>query len=422
MIGLNTLFFSLVNIGFDSVALSERTFNFNAGDGGNSLIGHGGSGGSLGGGVVTQVNSGIIGFSTVTSDLQVVLPSTGTFFSGQVNFHAGSGGNGFTTGGKGGSLQGLTVRYSNATLFSTSVALYAGDGGLGVAAAGGNGGSIIGVSIASGVLFQAGNGGRGVTGGSGGSIIGNGQELLFDVRDLYLELHAGLGANGVKRGGNGGNVTNFKAAFDLNQNGAAGGLMIYTAGDGGSAVSGPGGNGGSITSVSPLETQPDNINNFAGDILLQAGNGGKGVTGGSGGNVSNFTDKPTTDEKPSVLSLIAGNGGAGTSGKGGAGGSVTAISTQSKGEPHPFAGIAPPATLYTFNRILGGNGGNSGNGGNAANGERGNGNARDRGNNNGRRRGQPQRQGAGQGQPQGQGQPRQGQSRNQQRPRQKAPE
>lgn len=135
--------------------------------------------------------------------------------------------------------------------------------------------------------------------------------------------------------------------------------MIYTAGDGGSAVSGPGGNGGSITSVSPLETQPDNINNFAGDILLQAGNGGKGVTGGSGGNVSNFTDKPTTDEKPSVLSLIAGNGGAGTSGKGGAGGSVTAISTQSKGEPHPNVLFAPPATLYTFNRILGGNGGNS---------------------------------------------------------------
>ncbi len=349
---------SLSLSGFDSVALSERTFNFDAGDGGNSLIGHGGSGGSLGGGVLTQVGTGILGFSTVTSDLQVVLPSTGTFFSGQVNFHGGSGGNGFTTGGKGGSLQGLTVRYSNPTLFSTSVALYAGDGGLGVAAAGGNGGSIIGVSIASGLLFQAGNGGRGLTGGSGGSIIGNGQALLFDVRDLYPELHAGLGANGVKRGGNGGSITNFKAAFDLDQNAAAGGQLIYTAGDGGSAVSGPGGNGGFITSVSPLEPQP-NKNNFAGDILLQAGNGGKGVTGGSGGNVSNFTDKPTTDEKPSVLSFIAGNGGAGTSGKGGAGGSVTAIVTQSKGEPHPFAGIAPPATLYTFNRILGGNGGNS---------------------------------------------------------------
>jgi hypothetical protein len=133
--------------------------------------------------------------------------------------------------------------------------------------------------------------------------------------------------------------------------------MSYVAGDGGSAVSGPGGNGGSIVGVSPMESIPQNLNLMGGDIFLRAGDGGNGSTGGNGGSVLNFVDKPSTDEKPSVLSLLAGSGGNGSSGKGGTGGSVSGINVSTRGNAHPFALIAPPASVYTYNRILAGNGG-----------------------------------------------------------------
>ncbi len=377
----------------DYVPHAEHTFNFTAGDGGDSLIGRGGAGGSLGGGVIKQTDTTVGGFPSVTvsSDLQVTIPS-GSEFDGRVIFHAGDGGNGFTNGGRGGFLQGLLVRYTDPTLLNTSVELYAGNGGLGVAASGGKGGDIVGVSIESGGYFQAGNGGRGVFGGSGGSIIGNGQDFLYDTRELYVGeyvplvaedarlgkealtvgLQAGLGANGVRRGGNGGSIVNFKASFDLLQRGAVGGIMSYVAGDGGSAVSGPGGNGGSIINASPMESIPLNLNLMGGDIFLRGGDGGNGSTGGNGGSVLNFVDKPSTDEKPSVLSLIAGGGGNGSSGKGGNGGNVSGISVSTRGNLHPNAFIAPAATAYTYNRILAGNGGNSagsvgGNGGSVSN-------------------------------------------------------
>ncbi len=130
---------------------------------------------------------------------------------------------------------------------------------------------------------------------------------------------------------------------------------------------------------------------------------GRGGNGGSGGGRGGRGGRSV-------------RGGSGMGGRGGSGGGGT---SDNRGNRDNSTNRGNRGTGLSAGN--GGNGGNSGNGGNAANGERGNGNARGRGNN-GRRRGQPQRQGAGQGQPQGQGQPRQGQSRNQQRPRQKAPE
>ena len=317
--------------------LAQHYFTFSAGDGGDALIGRGGNGGVLG--------------DTALGSLNVLLPSTRSF-NGEVNFDAGQGGNGFTKGGNGGSVSGVIVLYpANTQGFHSIVSLRGGNGGIGVAAAGGNGGDIRTVSVETGEVVIAGNGGPGLTGGNGGSIIGNGVAGLFDDREIFHALNAGNGGNGIKRGGNGGSITDWKGAFNLGFAGAAGGLIQYIAGNGGTASSGPGGNGGSVLNASPLATT---TNLLAGDILLQAGDGGNGNTGGDGGSVANFINNPTTADNPSVLSVLAGSGGRGVSGAGGDGGNISDIKTPTRGVLNP---AFTPATVYGFNRILAGNGG-----------------------------------------------------------------
>jgi|GEM_PF-1472632 len=334
--------------------LSERFFHFTAGDGGNSLIGRGGAGGSLGSGKITTTGIDPITLDLVaSSQFQLDMPQN-LEFAGDVFFHSGFGGGGFTRGGAGGGMQGIVVRFPGGILHSV-VELTAGDGGLGVASAGGAGGSIVGVSVENGEFYTAGNGGEGRIGGAGGSILGNGIKNLFDSRDVYFTGIAGQGGNGVRRGGDGGQVLAFNSAFDVSLPGGVGGLYVLVAGNGGTAVSGFGGHGGSISGVSPL----DQGNLFGGDVLLQAGNGGNGTTGGGGGNVGGFVNGPDSDELPKVLSVLAGNGGNGTSGPGGAGGSVANIIAPMKGVLGSDPIVTPPATAYDFNRILAGTGGSS---------------------------------------------------------------
>ena len=326
--------------------LAQHYFTLRAGDGGDALIGRGGIGGRLGDSLATGLN--------LVGSLDITFP-VNRFFDGEASLIAGDGGQGFTTGGNGGSVSGVAVHYPVTTnLLHSFVSLFGGDGGIGVAGAGGNGGDLRSNSIETGLVLIAGNGGPGLTGGNGGSITGHGIAGFFDNRHIFQSMNAGSGGDGILRGGAGGSITNFKGLFNIGFFGVSGGLIQYVAGNGGSASSGPGGDGGSVLNDSPLATQ-DNF--LAGDILLQGGEGGNGSRGGDGGTVANFVNNPTTTDNPAVLSVLAGSGGRGIAGPGGDGGNVLEIKTPTRGIPNPFVANAPPATAYTFNRILAGNGG-----------------------------------------------------------------
>jgi hypothetical protein len=319
-----------------------------AGDGGGSLIGRGGIGGSLG--------SGLTGVVPDPDDPDGVDP-TGTLFitysptaslTGITTLVAGNGGNGFTSGGKGGSVTGVSAREVGATR-NDGARILAGNGGFGVSGPGGAGGDIRESSIERGLEYFAGNGGSGKVGGAGGSILGNGIARAFDTETPQLEMHAGIGGTGVKRGGDGGRITNFVIRFPILSSGPAGPLIL-TGGDGGSAISGRGGNGGSVTNTSPLSDE----NGLALEIFVEAGDGGNGISGGHGGSIVNFINRPTVSDTPTILSFLAGNGGSATTGKGGNGGNLTNIATPSTGDP-----TLPPVSGFSFNRFLAGDGGSS---------------------------------------------------------------
>ena len=133
-------------------------------------------------------------------------------------------------------------------------------------------------------------------------------------------------------------------------------MLDYQAGDGGAAVAGQGGAGGSVQSVSPTADG----NNLAGSISLRAGAGGAGGTGGAGGSVDDFVNKPSGGLNPTVLSVLAGDGGRGISGNGGTGGSIANINATALG-----LGVDLIGNPLSLNRVLAGNGGDSvgGNGG-----------------------------------------------------------
>ncbi len=349
--------------------LAAHTVNIAAGDGGSALVGRGGNAGNIGsdlqrvdtvdpvtGAVTTDLVGSIsIGLSSAPAD------------AGEVNIISGTGGNGFTTGGKGGSIQGTTTRYNGGGFVSIST-ITAGDGGLGVAGKGGAGGDLVANSFESGTFVNAGNGGFGSIGGDGGSVTGNGRSGSYDNRTLFQRVNAGLGGGGIKAGGNGGSIIDFHGAFDLQVQGSTDGLLSYAAGAGGASVSGTGGNGGSVINVSPVVGE----NFLAGNITLIGGDGGNGRKGGQGGDVQDFVNNPSQSDNPAVLTFIAGNGGAGTLGKGGHGGDVMNITTPSTGKPNLVAIFDPNNPFFTFNRFLGGDGGSSpggkgGNGGSVAN-------------------------------------------------------
>jgi hypothetical protein len=347
----------------------EYTINIIAGDGGNALVGRGGRGGSLGG-ALNQ--GGILPDGTRTDD---VIGDLSVFFTPDpalattVQFIAGLGGNGFTQGGVGGNVTGVSLRALSP--LDAAVGAYGGHGGFGVSGSGGAGGNIANVSLIGALEFVAGNGGTGTRGGKGGDILGNNRDIsgipVSDTDTGLLFLKAGDGGAGTKGGGDGGSIRDMAPRFNVRTLGVSPFAMFQAlAGDGGGSITGKGGNGGSITNIAPLA----DINFFDDEIYFQAGHGGDGVSGGAGGSVSRFINLPTTQDIPSIVSFIAGDGGTGTSGKGGKGGGVSQITVSATGNgssfgPLDISPINPPpvSTLepsaYTFNRFLAGNGGGS---------------------------------------------------------------
>jgi hypothetical protein len=346
------------DFGFASMLNAEHYYRFVAGDGGAGLIGKGGTGGNIG--------SSPLNAKTLMGSVDIRVDR------GDIQFVAGDGGTGFSAGGKGGSIIGAVVAPSGSVNNNSiaSAQLFAGNGGTAVSGKGGDGGDIIGSSTFRNVslidtVWTSGNGGTGVSGGNGGDILGNQVKGAHDIQDLDLFVTAGNGGNGVKRGGNGGQILNLHASLNLTSI-VEGGTMIYLGGNGGSAVSGPGGNGGGVINTSPIVEDP---NQLAGDIYLAGGKGGDGRTGGNGGIVDTFVNSTDQFQVPGIVTFLGGDGGRGSKGAGGKGGDVKNIFTASNGAHNPFS---LPATAFDFSRAIAGRGGdssgnNGGNGGNVAN-------------------------------------------------------
>ena len=318
-----------VNI-FDSIAdanqvyqnyMTDNGFRLYGGDGGNSTIGPGGSGGGLGSGALNLASNG-----AVAGSISIVYPAS-IYYNGSSFLSAGQGGNGFTAGGAGGDINGVSsAETSGGGEITSSIQFTAGNGGNSVSGAAGRGGVISNLSAAGGTQFAAGNGGTGVTGGAGGSVIGNTQGVP-DTSTGNVTVITGIGGSGLITGGAGGNITNFDAEF-LSVIGGVGGSLTYDTGPGGSAAGGTGGAGGSISGSSPNSS----VNSLAGDITLFTGAGGTGLNGGAGGAITNFVNQPTSpDTIPSRLNVIAGNGGIGLDGIGGAGGTITNFQSDATG-------------------------------------------------------------------------------------------
>jgi hypothetical protein len=318
-------------------------YYFNAGNGGSSESGPGGAGGTLGQSLNT---SG----STPAGTLSVLYP-TDLDYEGEIIFTAGNGGNGFNAGGAGGNLVGLSVTYPPNIVETSFAELFAGNGGQSLTGTGGVGGSESQLYIQSGDYFQAGNGGIGVVGGGGGALEGNTQPGLITAStsnvDQDIQLQGGNGAMGILGGGGGGSITSFVNLFNGFVYGI-GGYLDYVAGNGGNAVGGAAGAGGSILNSSPNSGD----NNLAGDIYLEAGSGGSGSSGGAGGNIDNFSQVSTISEVPTSFTIFAGFGGNGTIGNGGVGGYVTNISVSASGYGSNLVDV-------NFNRVVAGAGGSS---------------------------------------------------------------
>ena len=350
----------LIFVSSPSLSYSRLGLEPHAGDGGNSLLGAGGIGGSLGSGKITvasgtapSTGSGIDG-QGVNAAITGILNLT---VAGAQVLRAGHGGDGFTAGGHGGSIFGVNLQYRGGSIATgtggtpnpersgLSVIATAGDGGRGVSSSGGYGGSIGYNSFDTtdtSTTLTAGSGGDGVLGGGGGSIIGNGTSR-FDTLSDFSTAIAGVGGNGTIGGGAGGTIINFHSTIPENSGTGASGNLFFQAGTGGSSVSGPGGSGGSIVNSSPVS-----LGTINGSVSYLAGDAGNGRSGGTGGSVSQLTITTVAPSQPSQLTIHGGLGGDGTAGNGGLGGSLISINVPSKG------------TLGLFNSVLAGDGGNSG--------------------------------------------------------------
>jgi hypothetical protein len=321
----------------------DNAFDITAGNGGNSIIGAGGSGGVIGS-LLAPVTQG----SVPAEGIKITLPASSAY-AGFVTLTGGNGGNGTTHGGNGGNVLGVFVDYAEGVTVTTStIELIGGNGGAASNGTGGNGGALVHNHTNTGRILQAGNGGNGIIGGSGGSIIGNGLESFYDTRSVVITATAGVGGDGIKLGGDGGSITNFGTVFPPGSDG----FLTYTAGNGGNAVSGKGGTGGSVISSSPISSTVDG-NHLSGPIMVQAGDGGDGASGGNGGSIANFINKASTGDNPTLLTMLAGFGGDATTGKAGAGGSLSNIQVNASGKDNT------PAGLSQYVRLLAADGGSS---------------------------------------------------------------
>ncbi|MGB8170680.1 MAG: VCBS repeat-containing protein [Chthoniobacteraceae bacterium] len=283
----------------------------------------------------------------------------------EMKLHAGDGGSsGSGPAGAGGSV-------SNPLSFVTSSALMivpgltadvlleieAGDGGTPTGpaaktAAGGAGGSLVGLTItlaAGDITLTTGTGGDG-NGGAGGAG-GNFSGMRTISHDGSLAISTGAGGkalSGAVAGGAGGSILNYRHELDLDEDTER--LenkysVTMTTGDGGSSAEGVGGAGGGLGGVTLTldgadRTYDDVSNNSVlkdADrdstvrISVTTGDGGQGATGGAGGVIRDFSHTSVFDQVARgggillnyvAMQLTAGAGGEGTAGSGGAGGGI----------------------------------------------------------------------------------------------------
>ena len=348
--------------GGDFVSIANNGYFFRGGDGGNSSIGHGGAGGQIGKQLMTK-NGLPVG------TLSIVVP-TNLAFEPVVRFIGGDGGLGYTGGGKGGDVRGVTVKSVHPDdTFNVSALLFAGQGGDAVKGTGGDGGSLSGFSILGGEVIVAGDGGRGLGGGKGGSVLGNklpGFPDVSNTQTVSLAVQGGKGGLGSRSGGAGGSVVDFTPSIRPVLGGEVNSVLLLRGGAGGNALSGTAGAGGSIVNSSPVSAE----NNLVSDIQIEGGQGGMGLTGGKGGSIVNFVNSPGQGSLPLSASVIAGNGGVGTARNGGAGGDIAGVNISARGVgfhwavdfSHPentesFPGA--PDQVVNFGRFIAGAGGAS---------------------------------------------------------------
>ncbi len=269
----------------------------------------------------------------------------------------------------GGSLEHFAFSQDGGSFFDVSlpfsgkkVSIGAGDGGAGInpvsnVAAGGAGGSIIGMSIYAGdITLNAGNGGasENAPAGAGGTVVesptlvtitGATIPTIIDA-DFVLTVTTGTGgsASGTAHnasGGAGGNTQGLDLSLQQ-------GDIVITAGAGGTGGGGAGGIGGSITAIKALDN--------GGDIIANAGDGGAAAgavgNGGAGGSIVNFNysltlSNPGTEAAYNV-DLTAGYGGSSASATGGAGGSLNELKLTMQ---TPFESVADsnaiPSTTHS---------------------------------------------------------------------------
>lgn len=307
-------------------SIANNGFFFTAGDGGDSAIGKGGAGGQIGSKLVTSGGE-------TRGTLSIVVPDNDAF-APIVRLIAGNGGDGYTGGGAGGAVRGVSVTQAgvdpNDTDFNVQSFLFAGHGGDAVKGVGGAGGGLDSLAILGGQVFVGGNGGRGLTGGAGGDVLGNkvaGLNDAVNASTISLAVRAGDGGLGLKAGGAGGSIRNFTPEFRAVEGGEGNTLLYYRGGDGGNSLSGAGGAGGSVTNSSPVQ----NDNNLVADIYIEGGRGGDGLSGGRGGSVSDFVNSPGQGSLPLSVTVLGGYGGIGTARNGGAGGDISKVNISARG-------------------------------------------------------------------------------------------
>lgn len=364
--GIGALKYTLLSDDEGEQIETNYSATLTTGNGGNSMQGTGGSGGSAQN-ITIVVDPPDRTYDNATAappktDAQV--DSTFLF-----SLTTGDGGNGII-GGKGGNATNLKMTvvtdqsHENGSILPAyAVAdIFLGSGGDGSAGNGGDGGAFISGRFTGLTKFDpdattpvdnptrtplritSGNGGNGsLKGGAGGGLTGvtahnprfgepsvDGEEASIILISQTLlqgaEFYSGSGGNGgTADGGKGGDIAGLSLGVQY-------GLLYAIAGDGGNGGT-KGGAGGAVKS-STLATVSTIFDNA---IIVAAGDGGDGVAaGGVGGalNGLNFNAPPgklnllgvqTTLGEPIVL--FAGHGGdaSGVGSKGGAGGDVNGI-------------------------------------------------------------------------------------------------
>ena len=230
---------------------------------------------------------------------------------------SGSGGDGVTAGGAGGTV--TKVGAQNALFGGNALAtnelrsalIESGHGGNASAGDGGAGGGITGLNVAvDSIPFSTTD-----------PVTGKPVTILFDGSATVVTGNGGNGIGGL--GGNAGALTKSTVAA-LSGDVQLGYGVLVKGGTGGAGDLG-GGNGGGMKKLA-LNTASTN-DAFA--AVLVGGNGGASTgdgTGGAGGTIKAITQ--SKDVNSNINTIAAGNGGTSASGAGGVGGSVRNVSTE----------------------------------------------------------------------------------------------